>query len=83
MKKILALLMASVLVLALAACGSTSTEPAETEETEAAETAETEEAAETSDVATGVEDGVLTVAMECNYAPYNCQAPLRGQRMGP
>ena len=44
MKKILALLMASVLVLALAACGGTA-EPAETEEAEATETAETEEAA--------------------------------------
>ena len=41
MKKILALLMASVLVLALAACGGTA-EPAETEEAEATETAETE-----------------------------------------
>ena len=70
MKKILALLMASVLVLALAACGSTaSTEPAETEETEAAETTEG------GDVASGVEDGVLTVAMECNYAPYNWSQP--------
>ena len=76
MKKILALLMASVLVLALAACGSSS-EPAETEETEAAETTETAEAEETSDqsVPTGVEDGVLTVAMECNYAPYNWSQP--------
>lgn len=80
MKKILALLMASVLVLALAACGG-SAEPAETEETEAAETTETEEpeeAAETADseeVPTGVEDGVLTVAMECNYAPYNWSQP--------
>ena len=77
MKKILALLMASVLVLA--ACGG-SAEPAETEETEAAETTETEEAAETEEPAeastgTGVEDGVLTVAMECNYAPYNWSQP--------
>ena len=76
MKKILALLMASVLVLALAACGG-SAEPAETEETEAAETTETEETAEPAegDVASGVEDGVLTVAMECNYAPYNWSQP--------
>ena len=79
MKKILALLMASVLVLALAACGGTA-EPAETEEAEATEAAETEETAETEEPAeaaagTGVEDGVLTVAMECNYAPYNWSQP--------
>ena len=80
MKKILALLMASVLVLALAACGGTaSTEPAETEETEATETADSEETTEAEpaegEVASGVEDGVLTVAMECNYAPYNWSQP--------
>ncbi len=79
MKKILALLMASVLVLALAACGGTA-EPAETEEAEATEAVETEETAETEEPAeaaagTGVEDGVLTVAMECNYAPYNWSQP--------
>ena len=79
MKKILALLMASVLVLALAACGSGTTEPAETEETETTEAAETEteEPAEgtEAEVSSGVEDGVLTVAMECNYAPYNWSQP--------
>ena len=76
MKKILALLMASVLVLALAACGG-SAEPAEAETEEAAETEVAEEAEETDEqsVATGVEDGVLTVAMECNYAPYNWSQP--------
>ena len=26
------------------------------------------------EAATGVEDGILTVAMECAYAPYNCAA---------
>ena len=45
MKKILAILMAAVMLLGLAACGDT--------------------------VASGVEDGVLTVGMECAYAPYN------------
>ena len=76
MKKILALLMASVLVLALAACGG-SAEPAEAETEEAAETEVAEEAEETVDqsVPTGVEDGILTVAMECNYAPYNWSQP--------
>ncbi len=31
--------------------------------------------AETAEVVTGVEDGVLTVAMECAYAPYNWSQP--------
>ena len=77
MKKILALLMASVLVLALAACGSSAPAPAEDETEEAAETEVVEEAEETADqsVPTGVEDGILTVAMECNYAPYNWSQP--------
>ena len=77
MKKILALLMASVLVLALAACGSSAPAPAEEETEEAAETEVVEEAEETADqsVPTGVEDGILTVAMECNYAPYNWSQP--------
>ena len=77
MKKILALLMASVLVLALAACGSSAPAPAEEETEEAAETEVVEEAEETVDqsVPTGVEDGILTVAMECNYAPYNWSQP--------
>ncbi len=60
------------------------TEAAETEaaETEAEKEADTEEAAESSDTAEaetsadtsdipGLEDGVLTIAMECAYAPYN------------
>ena len=55
MKKIIALVLALTLALALAACGS---EPAETT------------APAASDIP-GVEDGVLTVGMECAYAPYN------------
>ena len=54
-KKITALLCAVVMVLSLAACGSGST------------TSTTAAAA----ASTGVEDGVLTIAMECAYAPYN------------
>ena len=66
MKKMIAMLLALVMVLAMAACGTT--EPAET--TGAATPSETQGA-----VASGVEDGVLTVAMECAYAPYNWSQP--------
>lgn len=55
MRKITCLVLSLVLALSLAACGSGST-------------ASTTAAAA---VATGVEDGVLTIAMECAYAPYN------------
>ena len=58
MKKMLALLLALTMVLALAACGQK--EQAAEEKTEAV---------------SGVEDGVLTVAMECAYAPYNWSQP--------
>ena len=45
MKKIIAMILALVMMMSLAACGDNAT--------------------------TGVEDGVLTVGMECAYAPYN------------
>ena len=60
MRKITCLVLSLVLALSLAACGSGST----TSTTAAADAAETA-------AATGVEDGVLTIAMECAYAPYN------------
>ncbi len=63
MRRILAMLLALMLVLSLAAC-SNSSETAE--ESDASAETSSEQA-----VATGVEDGVLTVAMECAYAPYN------------
>lgn len=56
MKRTLSLILALVMMLALTACGGTS-EDANTPET--------------ANATTGVEDGVLTVAMECAYAPYN------------
>ncbi len=68
MKKILALIMAMVMVLSLVACGTTA--PVEEVETPVENEAPVEEAA-----FTGVEDGVLTVAMECAYAPYNWSQP--------
>ena len=78
MRRILALILALCMVFALAACGS---EPAATEseapEIDPKEAAEAVIASltvpEGIDPAAvqGVEDGVLTVAMECAYAPYN------------
>ena len=54
-RRILAAAMALLLVLAMAGCGSSGSQ-------------NTSAAAE---VKSGVEDGVLTIAMECAYAPYN------------
>lgn len=60
MKKFLATLLALVMVLSLAACGGSS------------DSATDSDASKTdASGSTGVEDGVLTVAMECAYAPYN------------
>ncbi len=56
MRKITCLVLATLLTLSLAACGGKT------------ESTATTAAASSS---TGVEDGVLTIAMECAYAPYN------------
>lgn len=69
MKKILALALSLVMALALCACGGQKTEP---KPVEGGDTTQTEPAEAGK---TGVEDGVLTVAMECNYAPYNWSQP--------
>ena len=70
MRRILALVLAALMLLSMAACASSTTAtPAATETTASTENAETTETADTP--ATGVEDGVLTVGMECAYAPYN------------
>ena len=59
MKRLLTLLMALAMTASLAACGgSTDTEDGTSSD-------------ETTSVSSGVEDGVLTIAMECAYAPYN------------
>ena len=64
-KSIHALLLSAVLMLSLAGCGATaSTAPSEAASTEATSGA-------AADAIPGVEDGVLTVGMECAYAPYN------------
>ena len=92
-RRILAMLMALVMVFALAACGepateetAPATEPAGEETTPASEETEPVDpqaaaqavidslvVPEDIDPAAveGLEDGVLTVAMECAYAPYN------------
>ena len=57
MRKITCLVLAMLLTLSLAACGGKT----ETTATTAAASSST----------SGVEDGVLTIAMECAYAPYN------------
>ena len=59
MKKMLAMLLAAVMLLSLAACA-----PADEDTTPSADAN-----------FTGVDDGVLTVAMECAYAPYNWSQP--------
>ena len=63
MKKLLSIIMVLTMTLSLAACGG-SAAPAATQATAAAPAAG-------SDVPAGLEDGVLTIAMECAYAPYN------------
>ena len=74
-KKLLALMMVAVLAFSLAACGGGSSDSAEESGEAAAPAEETTETTETTEateaVASGVEDGVLTVGMECAYAPYN------------
>lgn len=67
MKRITALLMALAMLFALTACGQAEA-PTASEAPAGASAAPAEESAA---VASGVEDGVLTIAMECAYAPYN------------
>ena len=74
MRRALAITLAMLMILALAACGeSAAPAAAPAAETPAATEAPAAEApaAEEAAVPSGVEDGVLTIAMECAYAPYN------------
>lgn len=77
MKKILALTLALVLALSLCACGGGNADTTTTDNGDATDTATVEippvedlTGTDTSAIP-GVEDGVLTVGMECTYAPYN------------
>ena len=65
MKKLISLALILVMVLSLAACGGSSAPVA------TAAPAADAPAAPAGDVPAGLEDGVLTIAMECAYAPYN------------
>ncbi len=65
MKRMLAMILALMMVISLAACGSA-------EESAAPAASAAESAASAAEGAIpGLEDGVFTVAMECAYAPYN------------
>ncbi len=70
MKRLFALLLALAMIFALAACSSSNSDAEETETEETTE-AEPETAEDGETVIQGLEDGVLTIAMECAYAPYN------------
>ena len=74
MKKIVAMLLAILMVLSLAACASGSDDTA-TENKEAEQTVEIPDVpdytGEDTSSIPGLEDGVFTVGMECAYAPYN------------
>ncbi len=77
-KRILAISMIAAMALSMTACGGGSGSSAAESTEAAAETAapaagESEAAA--SATGSGVEDGVLSIAMECAYAPYNWAQP--------
>ena len=74
MKKIIALLLSMMMVLSMAACGSSGASSAASQSAPASTAASTGEAdgsEATTAAIPGLEDGVFTVAMECAYAPYN------------
>ena len=68
MKRLSCLFLAATMALTLAACGGGSAETPAPENTTPAESTPAETAGA---VISGVEDGVLTVGMECAYAPCN------------
>lgn len=73
MKKFLALALSLLMALSLAACGSSGTPAAGSAAASSGSSSAAASSGQT--VPTGVEDGVLTIAMECAYAPYNWAQP--------
>lgn len=71
MKKFFALVLALAMTASLAACGGGSAPAASGSGAAVGSSASSADGA----VPSGVEDGVLTVAMECGYAPYNWSQP--------
>jgi len=70
-KRIIAVSVIAAMAASLAACGGSSSSSASSAGTSASETVAESSASGKS----GVEDGVLSVAMECAYAPYNWSQP--------
>ena len=74
-KRTLALLMAAMMSLSLAACGGDTTSQTTDAPASASPAVEIPAVPDLTGIDTsaipGVEDGVLTVGMECTYAPYN------------
>lgn len=75
-RRTLALLLSAAMAFSLAACGAdpgdtTSDTPDTTSAAPDSSEPGSETSADLSEVIQGVEDGVLTVGMECAYAPYN------------
>ena len=72
MRRIFAIALAAMMLLTLAACGTTGNNEDTTPNTPTATIPPVEDltATDTSTII-GLEDGVLTVGMECAYAPYN------------
>ena len=62
MKKFVSVILSLLMVLSMTSCGSSASD---------AHAASAAPTAASSVVLSGVEDGVLTVGMECAYAPYN------------
>lgn len=83
MKKLIALLLAAMMILSLAACGGKTESTQTTEPAETAENTQTEENTEAGEPAaeaklTTVTDGKLTVATSPDFAPYEFYAVENG-----
>lgn len=72
MRRLLATVLASMMVMSLAACtNNEQTSESKENEVSGASSQTEENSNNNAEGKTGIEDGVLTVAMECAYAPYN------------